>query len=120
MTTLLTAALCMFGAMAYRFLPVNDLPNVDYPTISVGAGLPGATPETMASAVATPLEQQFATIAGVDSMVSTSTLGSTQITLSFTLERNIDAAAQDVQAAIASVQRRLPTDMPAPPSLRKK
>ena len=119
MTTLLTAALCMFGAMAYRFLPVNDLPNVDYPTISVGAGLPGATPETMASAVATPLEQQFATIAGVDSMVSTSTLGSTQITLSFTLERNIDAAAQDVQAAIASVQRRLPTDMPAPPSLRK-
>ena len=119
MTTLLTTALCVFGVMAFRLLPVNDLPNVDFPTIQVGAGLPGATPETMASAVATPLEQQFATIAGIDSMVSTSALGSTQITLTFTLERNIDAAAQDVQAAIAAVQRRLPTDMPAPPSLQK-
>jgi hydrophobe/amphiphile efflux-1 (HAE1) family protein len=119
MTTLLTAALCVFGAMAFRLLPVNDLPNVDFPTIQVSAGLPGATPETMASAVATPLEQQFATIAGIDSMVSSSSLGSTRITLTFTLERNIDAAAQDVQAAIAAVQRRLPTDMPAPPSLQK-
>ena len=119
MTTLLTAALCLFGAMAYVRLPVNDLPNVDFPTIVVNAGLPGATPETMASAVATPLEQQFSTIAGIDSMVSGSTLGSTQITLTFALSRDIDAAAQDVQAAIASVQRRLPTDMPAPPSLRK-
>ncbi|HUL55017.1 MAG TPA: efflux RND transporter permease subunit [Opitutaceae bacterium] len=119
MTTLLTAALCVFGAMAYHLLPVSDLPNVDFPTIVVSAGLPGATPETMASAVATPLEQQLSTIAGIDSMVSTSALGSTQITLQFTLERNIDAAAQDVQAAIAAVQRRLPTEMPAPPSFRK-
>jgi HAE1 family hydrophobic/amphiphilic exporter-1 len=119
MTTLLTAALCVFGVMSFRLLPVNDLPNVDFPTIQVSASLPGATPETMASAVATPLEQQFATIAGIDSMVSSSALGSTQITLTFALERNIDAAAQDVQAAIAAVQRRLPTDMPAPPSLQK-
>jgi HAE1 family hydrophobic/amphiphilic exporter-1 len=119
MTTLLTGALCVFGAMAYRLLPVSDLPNVDFPTISVSASLPGATPETMASAVATVLEQQFSTIAGIDSMSSTSSLGSTQITLQFSLDRNIDAAAQDVQAAIAAVQRRLPTDMPAPPSLRK-
>jgi HAE1 family hydrophobic/amphiphilic exporter-1 len=119
MTTLLTAALCIFGVMAFRLLPVNDLPNVDFPTIVVNAGLPGATPETMATAVATPLEQQFSTIAGIDSMVSSSMLGSTQITLTFTLDRNIDAAAQDVQAAIAAVQRRLPTDMPAPPSLQK-
>ena len=119
MTTLLTAALCVFGAMAYHLLPVSDLPNVDFPTIVVSAGLPGATPETMASAVATPLEQQLSTIAGIDSMVSTSSLGSTQITLQFTLERNIDAAAQDVQAAIAAVQRRLPNEMPAPPSFRK-
>ena len=119
MTTLLTAALCLFGLMAYRLLPVSDLPNVDFPTILVNASLPGATPETMASAVATVLEQQFSTISGVDSMVSTSGTGSTQITLQFALERNIDAAAQDVQAAIAAVQRRLPTDMPAPPSLRK-
>ncbi|HVZ22075.1 MAG TPA: efflux RND transporter permease subunit, partial [Vicinamibacterales bacterium] len=119
MTTLLTAALCIFGAMAYRLLPVSDLPTVDFPTIVVNASLPGATPETMASAVATVLEQQFSTIAGVDSMTSVSGTGSTQITLQFVLERNIDAAAQDVQAAIAAVQRRLPTDMPAPPSLRK-
>ncbi len=119
MTTLLTAALCIFGAMAYRLLPVSDLPNVDFPTILVSASLPGATPETMASAVATVLEQQFSTIAGIDSMTSTSSTGTTQITLQFTLERNIDAAAQDVQAAIAAVQRRLPTDMPSPPSLRK-
>ncbi|MFA5057226.1 MAG: efflux RND transporter permease subunit, partial [Opitutaceae bacterium] len=119
MTTLLSAALCVFGLMAYRLLPVSDLPNVDFPTIVVSAALPGATPETMASAVATPLEQQFSTIAGIDSMTSTSTLGSTQITLQFTLERNIDAAAQDVQSAIAAVQRRLPNEMPAPPSFRK-
>ncbi|HZL44771.1 MAG TPA: efflux RND transporter permease subunit [Opitutaceae bacterium] len=119
MTTLLSAALCVFGVMAYRLLPVSDLPNVDFPTVVVSASLPGATPETMASAVATPLEQQFSTIAGIDSMTSTSTIGSTQITLQFTLERNIDAAAQDVQAAIAAVQRRLPVDMPAPPSYRK-
>jgi len=119
MTTLLTAALCLFGAMAYRLLPVSDLPNVDFPTIVVNATLPGATPETMASAVATPIEQQLSTIAGIDSMTSVSTLGNTQITLQFALERNIDAAAQDVQASIAAVQRRLPSDMPAPPSFRK-
>jgi HAE1 family hydrophobic/amphiphilic exporter-1 len=119
MTTLLTAALCIFGVMAYRLLPVSDLPTVDFPTIVVNASLPGATPETMASAVATVLEQQFSTIAGIDSMTSTSGTGGTTITLQFTLERDIDAAAQDVQAAIAAVQRRLPTDMPAPPSLRK-
>jgi HAE1 family hydrophobic/amphiphilic exporter-1 len=119
MTTLLSAALCVFGVMAYRLLPVSDLPNVDFPTIVVSASLPGATPETMASAVATPLEQQFSTIAGIDSMTSTSTIGSTQITLQFTLDRNIDAAAQDVQSAIAAVQRRLPTEMPTPPSYRK-
>ncbi len=119
MTTLLTAALCVFGVMAYRLLPVSDLPNIDFPTIVVSANLPGATPETMASAVATPLEQQFSTIAGIDSMTSTSSLGGTSITIQFNLTRDIDAAAQDVQAAIAAVQRRLPSDMPAPPSLRK-
>ncbi len=119
MTTLLTVALCVFGAMAYRLLPVSDLPTVDFPTIVVSAGLPGATPETMASAVATVLEQQLSTIAGIDSMTSTSSLGSTQITLQFTLDRDIDAAAQDVQAAIAAVQRRLPADMPAPPTSSK-
>ena len=119
MTTLLTAALCIFGVLAYRLLPVSDLPNVEFPTIVVSAALPGATPETMASAVATPLEQQLATIAGIDSMTSSSTLGNTQITLQFALDRSIDAAAQDVQAAIAAVARRLPTDMPSPPSFRK-
>jgi hydrophobe/amphiphile efflux-1 (HAE1) family protein len=119
MTTLLTGALCVFGAMAYTALPVSDLPNVDFPTVVVTATLPGATPETMASAVAKPLEQQFSTIAGIDSMTSTSTLGITAVTLQFALERSIDAAAQDVQSAIATVQRRLPVDMPAPPSLRK-
>src|SRR3954463_6912966 len=93
MTKLLTAALCVFGAMAYRLLPVSDLPNVDFPTIVVNAALPGATPETMASAVATPLEQQFSTIAGVDAMTSSSSLGATSITLQFSLERSIDAAA---------------------------
>ena len=119
MTTLLTAALCLFGVMAYRLLPVSDLPTVDFPTIVVNASLPGATPETMASAVATVLEQQFSTISGIDSMTSTSNTGNTSITLQFSLDRNIDAAAQDVQAAIAAVLRRLPNDMPAPPSFRK-
>jgi len=119
MTTLMTAALCLFGVMAYRLLPVSDLPTVDFPTIVVNASLPGATPETMASAVAKVLEAQFSTIAGIDSMTSTSGTGNTQITLTFALERNIDAAAQDVQAAISAVQRRLPQDMPAPPSYRK-
>ncbi len=119
MTVLVTAAITIFGWMAYERLPVSDLPNIDFPTISVSASLPGASPETMASAVATPLEQQFASIAGIDSMTSTSTLGGTQVTLQFNLDRDIDSAAQDVQAAIAAVQRRLPRDMPDPPSFRK-
>src|SRR3954463_9378517 len=119
MTTLVTAAVTIFGFLAYLRLPVSDLPNVDFPTISVSANLPGASPETMASSVATPLEQQLSTIAGVDSMTSTSSLGSTQITLQFNLDRNIDGAAQDVQSALSAVQRRLPQDMPNPPSFRK-
>ncbi|HVW06311.1 MAG TPA: efflux RND transporter permease subunit, partial [Vicinamibacterales bacterium] len=100
-------------------LPVADLPNVDFPTISVSASLPGASPETMASAVATPLEKEFSTIPSIDSMTSTSSLGSTSITLQFALDRNIDAAAQDVQVAISRVTRQLPPDMPTPPSFRK-
>jgi HAE1 family hydrophobic/amphiphilic exporter-1 len=119
MTTLLMAALLAFGILAYRFLPVSELPNVDFPTISVSASLPGASPETMAAAVATPLEAQFSTIAGVDNMTSTSAQGTTSITLQFSLDRNIDAAAQDVQSAIAAAQRKLPADMPTPPSFRK-
>ncbi len=119
MTTLVTSAITIFGLMAYRSLPVSDLPNVDIPSINVSASLPGASPETMASSVATPLEQQLSTIAGIDSMTSTSSLGSTQITLQFNLDRNLDGAAQDVQSAIAAVARRLPQDMPSPPSFRK-
>ncbi|HEY7202732.1 MAG TPA: efflux RND transporter permease subunit [Methylomirabilota bacterium] len=119
MTTLLMAGILVFGIMAYRLLPVSDLPNVDFPTIQVTAGLPGASPDTMASAVATPLEKQFSTIAGIDSMTSTSALGTTQITIQFTLERNIDAAAQDVQAAIAAAQPQMPPGMPTPPSYKK-
>jgi HAE1 family hydrophobic/amphiphilic exporter-1 len=119
MTTLITAAITLFGWMAYQRLPVSDLPNVDFPTVSVSASLPGASPETMAASVATPLEQQFASIPGIDSMTSVSSLGSTSITIQFNLDRNIDAAAQDVQSAIAAVQRRLPRDMPTPPSARK-
>ena len=119
MTTLVTTAITIFGLMAYRSLPVSDLPNVDFPTITVSASLPGASPETMASSVSTPLEQQFASIAGIDSMTSSNSLGSTQITLQFNLDRNIDGAAQDVQSAISAVQRRLPQDMPSPPSFRK-
>jgi HAE1 family hydrophobic/amphiphilic exporter-1 len=119
MTTLLMAAFLIFGVIAYRVLPVSELPNVDFPTISVTATLPGASPETMAAAVATPLEKQFSAIAGLDSMTSTSAQGSTTITLQFLLERDIDAAAQDVQSAIAAAQRSLPPDMPTPPSFRK-
>ena len=119
MTTLLMAALLIFGAMAYRQLPVSDLPNVDFPTIQVAASLPGASPDTMASAVATVLERQFSTIAGIDSMTSASALGITQITIVFTLDRNIDAAAQDVQAAIAAAAPLLPPGMPTPPSYKK-
>src|SRR5205823_9286969 len=101
MTTLVMMAIVVFGLFAYRLLSVSDLPNVDFPTINVSASLPGASPETMASAIATPLERQFTTIAGLDSMTSTSILGNTQITLQFNLSRSLDAAAQDVQAAIA-------------------
>jgi HAE1 family hydrophobic/amphiphilic exporter-1 len=119
MTTLVTTAITVFGIMAYLKLPVSDLPNIDYPSISVSAGLPGASPETMAAAVATPLEAQLSTIAGIESMTSTSSLGSTQINMQFSLERDIDGAAQDVQSAIAAVMRRLPQDMPSPPTLRK-
>jgi hydrophobic/amphiphilic exporter-1 (mainly G- bacteria), HAE1 family len=119
MTTLLMAALVIFGFIAYRALPVSELPSVDFPTISVSANLPGASPETMAAAVATPLEAQFSSIAGLDNMSSVSARGATSITLQFSLERDIDAAAQDVQAAIAAAQRKLPPDMPAPPSFRK-
>ena len=119
MTTLLMAGVVIFGIFGYLGLPVSELPNIDFPTINVQASLPGADPETMASAVATPLEGSFSTIPGVDSMTSTSAQGSTGITLQFKLDRNIDAAAQDVQAAISSIQRRLPKAMPAPPSFRK-
>ncbi|MSU24577.1 MAG: efflux RND transporter permease subunit [Opitutus sp.] len=119
MTTLVTAAILIFGVMAYRTLPVSDLPSIDFPTINVYASLPGASPEVMASSVATPLEQQLSTIAGIDSMTSSSSLGRTSITLQFNLERSIDGAAQDVQSAISAVQRRLPQDMPSPPSFSK-
>jgi len=119
MTTLVMLGILLFGVMAYRYLPVNDLPNVDYPTIQVMASLPGASPETMASAVATPLERQFSTIAGLETMTSASTQGGTQITLQFASSRNIDAAAQDVQAMIVKAQGQLPTGMPTPPSYQK-
>jgi hydrophobic/amphiphilic exporter-1 (mainly G- bacteria), HAE1 family len=118
-TTLLMAALLLFGAMAYRSLPVSDLPNVDFPTLMVTATLPGANPDTMASSVATPLERQFSTIAGLGSMSSVNSLGTTQITLQFDLSRSIDAAAQDVQAAITQASPLLPPEMPSPPSFRK-
>jgi len=119
MTSLVMLAVLLFGLFAYRLLPVNDLPNIDFPTIQVTSNLPGASPETMASAVATPLERQFSTIAGLDSMTSTNGQGISIITLKFTLERGIDAAAQDVQAMIAKAAKQLPPDMPTPPSYRK-
>ncbi|MFA6561681.1 MAG: efflux RND transporter permease subunit [Verrucomicrobiia bacterium] len=119
MTTLVMSAILLFGIMAFRKLPVSDLPNVDFPTITVSANLPGASPETMASAVATPLEKQFTTIAGVDNMTSVSALGVSQITIQFTLNRSVDAAGQDVQAAIARAMSQLPPEMPTPPTYRK-
>jgi HAE1 family hydrophobic/amphiphilic exporter-1 len=119
MTALVMMGILLFGIAGYRALPVSDLPNVDFPTIQVQANLPGASPETMASSVATPLERQFATIAGIDSMTSNSSLSSTNITIQFTLERSIDAAAQDVQSAIAAAARRLPPGMPTPPTIQK-
>lgn len=107
MTTLVMGAILLFGIMGYRGLPVSDLPNVDFPTLQVSANLPGANPETMASSVATPLERQFSTIAGLENMTSANSLGSSQITLQFALNRDLDAAAQDVQSAIATAQRQL-------------
>ncbi len=118
-TALLTLAILLFGIVGYRALPVAALPSVDYPTIQVSASLPGANPETMASAVATPLERQFSTIAGVTSMSSSNSQGETSITLQFALERNIDAAAQDVEAAISKAGGQLPAEMPRPPSYGK-
>lgn len=118
-TILLMAAICVGGIAGYRTLAVAALPSVDFPTIQVSANLPGASPETMASSVATPLERQFSTIAGISSMTSTSYLGVTQITLQFDLDRNIDGAALDVQTAISATMRRLPQEMPTPPSFRK-
>jgi HAE1 family hydrophobic/amphiphilic exporter-1 len=119
MTTLVMAAILVFGIVAHRSLPVSDLPSVDYPTIQVTANLPGASPETMAAAVATPLEKQFSAIAGIDSMTSASALGSTRITIQFSLDRSIDAAAQDVQSAISKASRQLPPGMPTPPTFNK-
>ena len=118
-TTLLQIAIVLFGVMGYLVLPVSDLPPVDFPTIQVNASLPGADPETMASAIATPLERSFATVSGISSINSTSTMGSTSITIQFDLDRDIDAAAQDVQVAIARTGRQLPPDMPSPPTFRK-
>ena len=118
-TTLVSLAIVCFGLVAYRFLPVSDLPNVDFPTIVVNAQLPGASPETMASSVATPLEKQFSTISGLDSMTSSSIQGLTNVTLQFSVDRNVDAAAQDVQAAIAAAAPQLPKGMPSPPTYQK-
>src|SRR5437899_444639 len=118
-TSLLAAALLMAGALAFNFLPVAPLPQVEFPVIQVSAGLPGASPETMASAVATPLERQFGRIAGINQMTSTSQLGSTSIVLQFDLNRNIDAAGRDVQAAINAARSQLPPNLPNNPSYRK-
>ena len=117
-TILVMLGIVVFGLVSYTKLPVSDLPTIDFPTISVHATLPGASPETMASAVATPLEKQFSTIAGIDAITSISNLGSTSITMQFTLDRDIDAAAQDVQSAISQASRNMPPGM-LPPSSRK-
>ena len=119
MTTLVMFAILIFGVFAYRLLPVSDLPNVDFPTIQVSASLPGAAPDTMASSVATPLEKQFSTIAGIDSMTSVNSLGQTAITIQFNLSRNLDGAALDVQSAIAAAGGFLPPGMPTPPTFQK-
>ena len=118
-TSLLMAAITLFGAVAYRSLAVSDLPNVDFPTLLVTAQLPGASPQTMGASVATPLENQFSTIAGLESMTSVNSLGSTQITLEFNLDRNLDGAAVDVQGAITQASRLLPQGMPTPPTFTK-
>ena len=119
MTVLIMVGILLFGVAGYRTLPVSDLPNIDFPTMQVSASLPGASPETMAASVATVLERQFSTVPGLDTVTSSSSRGSVNITLQFVLERNIDAAAQDVQSAIAAVLRRLPANMPTPPTIRK-
>ena len=118
-TTLMMLAIGLFGLVAYRSLPVSDLPNVDFPTLLVTASLPGASPETMASAVATPLENQFSMIAGLNAMTSSNSLGSAQITLEFDLSRSLDGAAVDVQSAITQAARLLPPGMPTPPTFTK-
>src|ERR1041384_470004 len=119
MTTLITASLIVFGAFAYRLLPVAALPAVDFPTIQITATLPGASPETMAASVASPIARQISTISGITSMTSSSSLGTTQITIQFDLGRNIDGASLDVQTALAVAQRRLPVEMTPPPFFRK-
>ena len=119
MTALVMMGILLFGVAGYRTLPVSDLPVIDFPTIQVQAQLPGASPETMAASVATPLERQFSTIPGLDSMTSSSVRGQTNLTLQFVLDRNIDAAAQDVLANIQAILRRLPPSMPAPPTIQK-
>src|SRR6266581_1792564 len=119
MAALVTFSILLFGVVGFRALSVAALPSVDYPTILVNAGLPGANPETMASSVATPLERQFSTIAGIESMNSTNSQGLTSITVQFALERNIDAAAQDIQAAIAKAGGQLPPEMLHPPTYQK-
>jgi hydrophobic/amphiphilic exporter-1 (mainly G- bacteria), HAE1 family len=119
MTALVMMGILLFGIQGYRALPVSDLPNIDFPTLQVQCNLSGASPETMASSVAAPLERQFSTIAGLDNMTSASLRGSSTVTLQFTLDRSIDGAAQDVQNAIAAVIRKLPPNLPAPPSIQK-
>src|SRR5579863_9786765 len=118
-TSLLTIALLLSGALAYRMLPVSPMPNVVYPVIFVQANLPGASPETMASAVATPLERMFGRIAGITQMTSTSQLGNSNVTIQFDLDRNIDACARDVQAGINAARGQLPTNLPTNPTWRK-
>src|SRR6201999_2234465 len=119
MTTLITASLIVFGAFAYRLLAVSALPAVDFPTIAITATLPGASPETMAASVASPIERQLSTIAGISAMTSSATLGQAPLTVQFELNRNIDSAALDVQTALTIAQRRLPIEMTTPPSFRK-
>ena len=119
MTTSVTLAIVLVGIVGYFFLPIAALPKVDFPTIAVTTSLPGASPATMASAIATPLEREFAAISGVDSITSVSGLGTGRITVQFNLNRNIDAAAQDIQAAIANASRKMPPEMTTPPSYRK-
>ena len=118
-TSLIMLGIAVFGIVSYRALAISDLPNVDFPTLNVSAGLAGADPGTMGSAVASPLERQFTTISGIDEMTSSSSAGSTNVTLQFDLNRSIDSAAVDVESAIAAVMPLLPAGMPAPPSFRK-